>query len=51
GYLKWLYREFPVSFKEADLEHNVLAILETVLLNAICFIDIYHKGLDGKQAA
>lgn len=35
GYSKRLYREFPVSSKEADLERNVLAALESVPLDAI----------------
>ncbi|KAG1830060.1 hypothetical protein F4604DRAFT_1947301 [Suillus subluteus] len=58
GYSKRLYREFPVSSKEADLERNVLAALESVPLDAICrfstrslrFMDAYRRGLDGKQA-
>ncbi|KAG1761234.1 hypothetical protein EDD22DRAFT_980306 [Suillus occidentalis] len=37
GYSKWLYREFPASSKEVDLEHNVLTALASVLLDAICW--------------
>jgi hypothetical protein len=35
GYSKRVYRELPVSSKEADLERNVLAALESVPLDAI----------------
>ena len=35
GYSKWVYCEFPMSSKEADLERNVLAALEAVPLDAI----------------
>ncbi|OAX31722.1 hypothetical protein K503DRAFT_662916, partial [Rhizopogon vinicolor AM-OR11-026] len=66
GYSKRVNRKFPMSSKEADLEHNVLAaLLESILLEAIhChsanhqfatrslrFMDAYRRGLNGKQAA
>ncbi|OAX33859.1 hypothetical protein K503DRAFT_775150, partial [Rhizopogon vinicolor AM-OR11-026] len=59
GYSKQVYREFPMSFKEADLERNVLAALEAVPLDAIHqfstrslrFMNGYRRGLNGKQAA
>ncbi|KAG2341755.1 hypothetical protein BDR05DRAFT_976858 [Suillus weaverae] len=59
GYSKHVYREFPVSSKEADLEQNVLQALDSVPLVAIRrfstrslrFMDAYRKGLNGKQAA
>jgi hypothetical protein len=35
GYSKRMYREFPMSSKEADLERNVLAALEAVPLDAV----------------
>ncbi|OAX38434.1 hypothetical protein K503DRAFT_850003 [Rhizopogon vinicolor AM-OR11-026] len=70
GYSKRVYRELPVSSKEADFERNFLAVLESIplfvgkyifgsiLLNidpfdtrSLRFMDAYHKGLNGKQAA
>ncbi|KII90431.1 hypothetical protein PLICRDRAFT_106718 [Plicaturopsis crispa FD-325 SS-3] len=59
GYAKRIYRQFPTSSKEADLERNVLEALETVPRSAmrrfstrsLRFMDGYRKGLDGKQAA
>jgi transposase len=35
GYSKRIYREFPASSKEADLEHNVLVALESIPLASI----------------
>lgn len=35
GYSKRVYRELPVSSKEADLERNVLIALESIPLHAI----------------
>jgi len=35
GYSKHVYRELPVSSKEADLERNVLAALESAPFDAI----------------
>ncbi|KIK75976.1 hypothetical protein PAXRUDRAFT_171134, partial [Paxillus rubicundulus Ve08.2h10] len=59
GYAKCLYHQFPASSKEADLGTNVLAALDSVPLITMCrfatrshqFIDVYLKGLTGKQAA
>ncbi|KDQ12520.1 hypothetical protein BOTBODRAFT_189230 [Botryobasidium botryosum FD-172 SS1] len=55
GYSKRVYREFPPSLTEEDLERNVLAALEAIPIDAIhrslCFMDAYRKGLNGKQAA
>ncbi|KAG1835846.1 hypothetical protein F4604DRAFT_1623007 [Suillus subluteus] len=59
GYAKRIYRQYPTSSKEVDLERNVLSALESVPLDSMrrfstraCrFMDAYHKGLNGKQAA
>ncbi|TBU40039.1 hypothetical protein BD309DRAFT_982699 [Dichomitus squalens] len=59
GYAKRKYREMPASSKEADLEANVLAALNSIPLVTIRrfytrahrFMDAYRRGLDGKQAA
>ncbi|KDQ11231.1 hypothetical protein BOTBODRAFT_162994 [Botryobasidium botryosum FD-172 SS1] len=59
GYSKRVYREFPPSSTEEDLERNVLAALEAIPIDAIRrfsnrslrFMDAYRKGLNGKQAA
>lgn len=59
GHSKRVYRQYPPSSKEADLEMNVLAALDSVSLvtmqrYARCsrrFIDAYAHGLNGKQAA
>ena len=32
GYSKWLYRQYPASSKEADLERNVLMALDSAPL-------------------
>ncbi|KIM73867.1 hypothetical protein PILCRDRAFT_99232 [Piloderma croceum F 1598] len=45
GYSKRIYRQCPVSSKEANLECNVLASLESIPLKCI------RQGLNGKQAA
>ncbi|KAJ7315808.1 hypothetical protein DFH08DRAFT_715332 [Mycena albidolilacea] len=57
-FAKRIYRIFPSSSKEEDLEHNMNAALDAVPLKTIRkfarqsdrFIDVYHKGLDGIQA-
>ncbi|KAI0371845.1 hypothetical protein BV20DRAFT_941233 [Pilatotrama ljubarskyi] len=59
GYSKRLYRQMPASSSEADLEKNVIAALDLVPLVVIRwfytrahrFMDAYHRGLNGKQAA
>ncbi|EJF55475.1 hypothetical protein DICSQDRAFT_73804 [Dichomitus squalens LYAD-421 SS1] len=59
GYAKNIYRRFPDSTKEADLEKNMLAAVHAVPLacmrrfstRALRFADAYTKGLNGKQAA
>jgi transposase len=35
GYSKCIYRQFPVSSKEADLECNVLKALAAILIESI----------------
>ena len=47
GYSKRIYRQYPISSKENDLEHNVLEALDSVLLVSMhwfatcfqCFMD------------
>ncbi|KAM6489428.1 hypothetical protein JOM56_015145, partial [Amanita muscaria] len=59
GYAKRKYREFPPSSKEADLEKNLLASLEMVSIQSMRrysyraqrFMNLYHEGLSGKDAA
>ncbi|KAG2349377.1 hypothetical protein BDR05DRAFT_871988, partial [Suillus weaverae] len=59
GYAKRLYRTYPLSSKDSDLEHNVIKALDAVPLISMRkfairssrFIDAYHKGLNGRQAA
>ncbi|KIJ12707.1 hypothetical protein PAXINDRAFT_82464 [Paxillus involutus ATCC 200175] len=59
GRAKHIYRQFPASTREADLEQNVCKALDSVTVKLMCkyatrshwFIDAYQKGLDGKQAA
>ncbi|KAG1730206.1 hypothetical protein EDB19DRAFT_1641456 [Suillus lakei] len=53
GYAKRLYQTYPLSSKDSDLEHNVIKALDAVPLISMrnCFIDAYHKGLNGRQAA
>ncbi|KIK93487.1 hypothetical protein PAXRUDRAFT_145031, partial [Paxillus rubicundulus Ve08.2h10] len=59
GFAKRLYRQFPASSKEADLERNVVVALDSVPLITMRrfaarsrrFVDAYSKGLTGKQAA
>ncbi|KIK74553.1 hypothetical protein PAXRUDRAFT_789771, partial [Paxillus rubicundulus Ve08.2h10] len=59
GYAKWLYHCYPPSSKETDLECNVINALDAVPLATMrkfairChrFVDAYHKGLNGAQAA
>jgi len=59
GYSKRLYRCYPASSKDANLEQNVIKALDLVPLESMRkfamrsrrFMDAYHKGLDGKQAA
>ncbi|EGO02445.1 hypothetical protein SERLA73DRAFT_119704 [Serpula lacrymans var. lacrymans S7.3] len=51
GFAKHIYQQYPASSKEADLECNILAALESVPLDTMRrFIDAYKKGLNGKQA-
>ncbi|THU85411.1 hypothetical protein K435DRAFT_822430 [Dendrothele bispora CBS 962.96] len=59
GYAKRIYREFPASTKDADLEQNMLSAIASVSLLSMCrfairadhFMDAYRKGLNGAQAA
>ena len=59
GYSKRIYRQYPISSKEVDLEHNVLKALDSVPLVSMCrfatrsqrFMGGYWWGLNGKQAA
>jgi len=58
GYSKRIYRQFPVSSKEADLEQNVLESLNSIPMlsirqfaaRSLRFMDAYRRGLNGKQA-
>jgi hypothetical protein len=36
GYSKWIYRQYPPSSKESDLERNVLDSLNAILIVVIC---------------
>ncbi|THV05625.1 hypothetical protein K435DRAFT_816328 [Dendrothele bispora CBS 962.96] len=59
GYAKRLYRFYPESSREQDLERNALECLDKVPLESIRrffnrshkFMDAYSKGLNGRQAA
>ncbi|KAJ7210178.1 hypothetical protein GGX14DRAFT_626618 [Mycena pura] len=59
GYAKRVYRYFPESSREDDLERNVREALAAVPLDMMrrfarrCekFVDAYEKGLNGRQAA
>ncbi|KAF9506285.1 hypothetical protein BS47DRAFT_1374149 [Hydnum rufescens UP504] len=59
GYAKWIYHQYPESSDEKTLEQNVLNALESVPLismrcfftHSLQFMDAYHKGLNGAQAA
>ncbi|KAJ7084721.1 hypothetical protein C8R44DRAFT_529550, partial [Mycena epipterygia] len=59
GYAKRIYRMFPSSSKEEDLERNMNAALDAVPLESMQrfstrserFMDAYRKGLSGDQAA
>ncbi|KAJ7353648.1 hypothetical protein DFH08DRAFT_692624, partial [Mycena albidolilacea] len=59
GYAKRVYRMFPESSSEEDLERNMLEALESVPLASMCrfaiqssrFADAYFHGLDGADAA
>jgi hypothetical protein len=59
GYAKQIYRFFPESSREEDLECNVRKALALVPLKMMRrfgnrskkFVDAYHKGLNGRQAA
>ncbi|KAH9843219.1 uncharacterized protein C8Q71DRAFT_698833 [Rhodofomes roseus] len=59
GYSKRVYRMYPPSSIEADLERNLLSALESVPLKvmrryhnrSLRFADAYRKGLNGSQAA
>ncbi|KAJ6610922.1 hypothetical protein B0H10DRAFT_2224629 [Mycena sp. CBHHK59/15] len=58
GFAKRIYRMFPSSSKEEDLERNMNGALDSVPLKSMQkfarrsdrFMDAYHKGLDGVQA-
>ncbi|KAJ7435698.1 hypothetical protein B0H11DRAFT_1643795, partial [Mycena galericulata] len=58
GYAKRIYRMFPSSSKEEDLERNMNAALDAVPLETMRkfatrserFMDAYRKGLSGDQA-
>jgi hypothetical protein len=57
GYAKRIYRMFPASSKEEDLEKNLLAALGSVPLASMRrfsvrssrFTDAYFHGLDGAE--
>ncbi|KIJ10549.1 hypothetical protein PAXINDRAFT_164241 [Paxillus involutus ATCC 200175] len=59
GYAKRVYRCYPPSSKDADLEANMIKALDSVPLESMRkfatrsrrFMDAYYKGLNGKQAA
>ncbi|KAH7917404.1 hypothetical protein BV22DRAFT_1108579 [Leucogyrophana mollusca] len=59
GYAKRLYRLYPPTSKDADMEKNVHQALDSIPIECMRrfanrssrFIDAYHKGLNGKQAA
>jgi hypothetical protein len=58
GYVKQRYRKLPRSSSEADLERNVVQVLDELPLSvvrkfcqrALRFTDAYHRGLSSKQA-
>ncbi|KAG2120944.1 uncharacterized protein F5147DRAFT_562768 [Suillus discolor] len=59
GFVKRLYRTYPMSMKDSDLEINVVKVLDSVPIASMQrfamrsqrFMDAYHRGLNGKQAA
>ncbi|KAJ3884256.1 hypothetical protein GG344DRAFT_71483 [Lentinula edodes] len=59
GAAKRTYRLMPSSSKEEDLQHNMIASLDAIELirmrrfarRSRRFMDAYHRGLSGKQAA
>ncbi|KAF7333551.1 hypothetical protein MSAN_02420000 [Mycena sanguinolenta] len=52
GFAKRIYRMFPASSKEEDLERNMNAALDAVPIETMRkFMDAYRKGLNGTQAA
>ncbi|KAF9502913.1 hypothetical protein BS47DRAFT_1374511 [Hydnum rufescens UP504] len=59
GYTKRVYRQYPESSSEKDLEWNVIRALESVpvismrrfFTRSLRFMDAYHKGLNGVQVA
>ncbi|KIK74184.1 hypothetical protein PAXRUDRAFT_176464, partial [Paxillus rubicundulus Ve08.2h10] len=59
GHSKRIYRQYPPSSKEEDLERNMIEALESVTITQMRkyarrsrhFMDAYHKGLSGQQAA
>ncbi|EPQ61326.1 hypothetical protein GLOTRDRAFT_102921 [Gloeophyllum trabeum ATCC 11539] len=59
GHAKRIYRQYPPSSQDADLERNVIAALNAVPLDtmrrfatrASRFMDAYRRGLTGKQAS
>jgi hypothetical protein len=59
GYVKRIYRMFPASSSEEDLERNMISALESVPLESMRrfatrssrFADVYFHGLNGAEAA
>ncbi|KIK80726.1 hypothetical protein PAXRUDRAFT_157910, partial [Paxillus rubicundulus Ve08.2h10] len=59
GFAKCIYHEYPPSSKILVMEENIHKALDSIPLESIQhfanlsshFIDAYHKGLNGKQAA
>ncbi|KAG2056618.1 hypothetical protein BDR06DRAFT_850242, partial [Suillus hirtellus] len=59
GFAKQIYRTYPMSTKDSDLEINVVNALDSVPIASMRrfairswhFMDAYHKGLNGSQAA
>ncbi|KAF9508823.1 hypothetical protein BS47DRAFT_1302272 [Hydnum rufescens UP504] len=59
GYSKRIYRQYPESSNEKELERNVISALESVPIlsmrrfftRSLRFMDAYRKGLNGVQAA
>ncbi|KAJ3817178.1 hypothetical protein F5878DRAFT_548405 [Lentinula raphanica] len=59
GYAKRVYRFYPESKREDDLRRNAIESLNEVPLISIRrfvtrthrFMDAYHRGLNGRQAA
>ncbi|KAF9514416.1 hypothetical protein BS47DRAFT_1453486 [Hydnum rufescens UP504] len=59
GYSKRIYRQYPESSNEKELERNVISALESVPIlsmrqfftRSLRFMDAYRKGLNGVQVA